>query len=75
MIGLPESWANVHTCAKRGLASVGKTSARDQILAAVRQDAPSTIVSVDYELVIDVDESDQRLERLCHVVGGLTVCG
>lgn len=33
-------------------------------LHAVRQDAPPRIVSVDYELVIDTDESDQRLELL-----------
>ena len=33
-------------------------------LHAVRQDAPPKIVSVDYELVIDTDESDQRLELL-----------
>ncbi|MFM2281738.1 MAG: hypothetical protein RLZZ444_3969 [Pseudomonadota bacterium] len=33
-------------------------------LHAVRQDAPPKIISVDYELVIDTDESDQRLELL-----------
>jgi uncharacterized OsmC-like protein len=33
-------------------------------LHAARQDAPPKIVSVDYELVIDTDESDQRLELL-----------
>ena len=33
-------------------------------LKAVRQDAPPRIVSVDYELVVDSDESDQRLELL-----------
>jgi len=33
-------------------------------LHAVRQDAPPRIVSVDYELVVDTDESDQRLELL-----------
>ena len=31
-------------------------------LHAVRQDAPPRIVSIDYELVVDTDESDQRLE-------------
>ena len=31
-------------------------------LKAVRQDAPPKIVSVTYELTIDSDESDQRLE-------------
>jgi uncharacterized OsmC-like protein len=33
-------------------------------LKAVRQDAPPKIVSVDYEILIDSDESDQRLELL-----------
>ena len=33
-------------------------------LRAVRQDAPPLIVSVDYVLIIDTDESDQRLELL-----------
>ena len=33
-------------------------------LRAVRQDAPPRIVSVDYELIVDTDESDQRLELL-----------
>lgn len=33
-------------------------------LHALRQDSPPRIVSVDYELVIDTDESDQRLELL-----------
>ncbi|MBP1847827.1 putative OsmC-like protein [Rhizobium petrolearium] len=33
-------------------------------LHAIRQDAPPRIVSVDYELVVDTDESDRRLELL-----------
>jgi uncharacterized OsmC-like protein len=33
-------------------------------LHAVRQDAPPLIVSVDYELIVDTDETDQRLELL-----------
>ena len=33
-------------------------------LHGVRQDAPPMMVSVDYELIIDTDESDQRLELL-----------
>lgn len=33
-------------------------------LHAVRQDAPPKIVSVRYELIIDTDESDQRLGLL-----------
>lgn len=33
-------------------------------LHAVRQDSPPRIISVDYELVVDTDESDQRLELL-----------
>lgn len=33
-------------------------------LKAVRQDAPPKITSVDYEIIVDSDESDQRLELL-----------
>ena len=33
-------------------------------LRAVRQDAPPKIVSVNYELVVDTDEDDRRLELL-----------
>ena len=33
-------------------------------LKAIRQDAPPRIVSVDYEIVVDSDESDQRLDLL-----------
>ena len=33
-------------------------------LKAVRQDTPPKIVSVSYELTIDTDETDQRLELL-----------
>jgi uncharacterized OsmC-like protein len=33
-------------------------------LHAVRQDAPPKIVSVTYELIVDTDESDQRLALL-----------
>lgn len=33
-------------------------------LKAARQDAPPKIISVDYEIVVDSDESDQRLELL-----------
>jgi hypothetical protein len=33
-------------------------------LHAVRQDAPPRIVSVDYELIVDTDEPDHRLELL-----------
>ena len=33
-------------------------------LHAVRQDAPPKIVSVRYELIVDTDESDQRLALL-----------
>lgn len=36
----------------------------DLILHAVRQDEPPHIVSVDYELAVDTDETDQRLELL-----------
>ena len=33
-------------------------------LTAVRQDAPPRIVSVDYELVVETAETDQRIELL-----------
>ena len=33
-------------------------------LTAVRQDAPPRIVSVDYELVVEANETDQRIELL-----------
>ena len=33
-------------------------------LQAVRQDSPPKMVSVDYELIVETDESDQRLELL-----------
>jgi uncharacterized OsmC-like protein len=33
-------------------------------LHAMRQDAPPRIVSVDYDLVVDTDEEDRRLELL-----------
>lgn len=33
-------------------------------LHGVRQDSPPKMISVDYELIIDTDETDQRLELL-----------
>jgi uncharacterized OsmC-like protein len=33
-------------------------------LHGVRQDSPPKMISVDYELIVDTDESDQRLELL-----------
>ncbi len=33
-------------------------------LHGVRQDAPPRMISVDYELIVDTDESDHRLELL-----------
>lgn len=33
-------------------------------LHAVRQDSPPKIISVDYDLIVDTDETDQRLELL-----------
>lgn len=33
-------------------------------LHAVRQDAPPRIVSIDYEIIVDTDETDQRLALL-----------
>lgn len=41
-----------------------KLSGVEVRLHGVRQDAPPRMVSVDYELIIDTDESDQRLELL-----------
>lgn len=36
----------------------------DVRLHGVRQDAPPRMVSIDYELIVDTDESDQRLQLL-----------
>lgn len=36
----------------------------DVKLHAVRQDSPPKIVSIDYELIVDTDEDDRRLELL-----------
>ena len=33
-------------------------------LRGVRQDSPPMIISVDYDLIVDTDETDQRLELL-----------
>ncbi len=33
-------------------------------LHGIRQDTPPKMVSVDYELIVDTDETDQRLELL-----------
>jgi uncharacterized OsmC-like protein len=33
-------------------------------LKGIRQDAPPKMVSIDYEIVVDTDETDQRLELL-----------
>lgn len=33
-------------------------------LHGVRQDSPPKMISIDYELIVDTDESDQRLELL-----------
>ncbi|KJS39591.1 MAG: osmotically inducible protein C [Hyphomonas sp. BRH_c22] len=33
-------------------------------LHGVRQDAPPKIVSIDYEIIVDTDESDHRLDLL-----------
>jgi uncharacterized OsmC-like protein len=33
-------------------------------LHAVRQDAPPKIIAIDYEIVVDTDEDDRRLELL-----------
>ena len=34
------------------------------MLHGIRQDSPPKMVTVDYELIIDTDETDQRLELL-----------
>jgi uncharacterized OsmC-like protein len=36
----------------------------DVHLHGVRQDAPPRMVSIDYELIVDTDESEQRLQLL-----------
>ena len=36
----------------------------DVRLHGVRQDAPPRMVSIDYELIVDTDESEQRLQLL-----------
>jgi uncharacterized OsmC-like protein len=41
-----------------------KLSGVEVRLHGVRQDAPPRMVSVDYELIVDTGESDQRLELL-----------
>ena len=33
-------------------------------LHGVRQDSPPIMISIDYELIVDTDESDRRLELL-----------
>lgn len=33
-------------------------------LHGIRQDSPPKMISVDYELIVDTDETDQRLELL-----------
>ena len=33
-------------------------------LHGVRQDSPPRMISIDYELIVDTDETDQRLELL-----------
>ena len=33
-------------------------------LHGVRQDSPPKMISIDYELIVDTDETDQRLELL-----------
>ena len=34
------------------------------MLHGIRQDSPPKMISVDYELIVDTDETDQRLELL-----------
>ena len=61
--------ASIATCILKGIERVApmlKFEFRDieLQLVATRQDAPPKIISVDYEIIVDTDESDQRLELL-----------
>ena len=61
--------ASIAACMIKGIERVAPTikfalRGVDVRLHAVRQDAPPKIVSIDYELIVDTDESDHRLELL-----------
>jgi uncharacterized OsmC-like protein len=61
--------ASIAACMLKGIERVTpmihfKLRGVDIRLTGVRQDAPPKIVSVRYELVVDTDETDQRLDLL-----------
>ncbi len=61
--------AAIAACMIKGIERVSpmlkfKLSGVEVRLHGVRQDAPPRMVSVDYELIVDTEESDQRLELL-----------
>lgn len=61
--------ASIAACMLKGIERVSpiihfEFLAAEVHLKAVRQDVPPRIVSIDYELLIDTSESDQRLELL-----------
>ena len=76
MAGRPDAFnpaelflAAIAACMIKGIERVTpmlkfKLSGVEVRLHGVRQDAPPRMVSVDYELIVDTDESDQRLELL-----------
>ncbi|MDO8360468.1 MAG: OsmC family protein [Devosia sp.] len=61
--------ASIAACMLKGIERVTpmlhfKLRGVDIKLTGIRQDAPPKIVSVRYELIVDTDETDQRLELL-----------
>lgn len=61
--------ASVAACMIKGIERVAPMlqfdlSGVEVKLRAVRQDSPPKIVSIDYDLIVDTPESDQRLELL-----------
>jgi uncharacterized OsmC-like protein len=76
MAGRPDAFnpaelflAAIAACMIKGIERVTpmlkfKLSGVEVRLHGVRQDAPPRMVSVDYVIIVDTDESDQRLELL-----------
>ncbi|MBI4922915.1 MAG: OsmC family protein [Devosia nanyangense] len=61
--------ASIAACMLKGIERVTpmlhfKLRGVDIKLTGIRQDAPPKIISVRYELIVDTDETDQRLELL-----------
>lgn len=61
--------ASVAACMIKGIERVTPMIAFDLRgvevrLHGVRQDSPPKIISIDYQLIVDTDETDQRLELL-----------